>query len=214
MFSGKFFSNLIGAKFRQTKPKDEQKEYGFFFPETLIAYKNELARLDEESRRAKLIVGELEVKYVSVPSGKNVTEELERRRAEKSQREQIDEAKEELRKLLEAKQKLVRVFQKREIDRYLSEGVEIIRSSKTSNDKSHTDERIVLWWREKFVLLNLSRKCILGYGDPDYGGYSGFPSVEGHEDPIISWITELPARFSYEELEAIERFHNAVVSRP
>jgi len=169
-------------------PEEEMRWMGFEFPETLTAYKEVRDRLKKEVEAAYATLCELEKEGFPKPTDtKDVKEELEQR--EKLNR--FRQAERGYARLRDNFNDLGRVFQETEKGRYFSEGTEICRNSlEADNNEWPLHYRVVVKWREKFILLDISY-------------------TNGNDAPRVNWAAESLKQFSLEELRAIARFQTS-----
>jgi hypothetical protein len=155
---------------------DQEPE--FVFPETLTAYRVELARLEEEKRAARETSNtvEGEMHRAGLNSFESAANEIIRRQKHKEWLAEIGKVSD----LRERIAQLPRAFRVSELSRYLSEGKEIFRST-TGGVTSNKAFRVVVRWKRKILLLAV-------------------------RDGSVSWVADSLQQFNDTELEAVARF--------
>jgi hypothetical protein len=195
-------------------PEQEQKKFGFIFPETLPAFKARAASLRQEIVNAHAALEELNNKYtMGGISPRNAADELERRRVMATYRKQVEDAQDEVNRLFSEEQNLVKTFQGIERGRYLYEGTEIIRGQWLDKEKNQYKPetcRVIIQWQGKIMLLRLGRQPILVQG-PDR---ETLPKRTGEYGPVfVDWVTESLDQFNNDELVAVERFQSGTANQ-
>jgi hypothetical protein len=196
-------------------PEEEQKKLRFVFPETLVAYKAERAKLEEETKAAFDAKKEAYARlghcrwrqaHKDDPAT-DAGEILKRRREEADLDKQVNEAKDKYHQLDYWSDHLDHTFRHAEKRRYLSEGVEICRTPRTGCLVRGFDLcRVVVKWREKIMLLDVF------YPNAEYEPReTDHPSEYGQ--PSINWATESLDQCTNEELEAVARFQASMTTK-